>query len=50
LVFVPLDLCMEAGISANARHAEHFHVMIYKAPREFLEGITSGDQAMSEKV
>lgn len=50
LVFAPLDLCMEAGKSANARYAEYFHVMIYKAPMEFLDSITGGDQAMSEKV
>jgi hypothetical protein len=29
---------------------EHFHVMLFRAPKEFLAKITGGDQAMSEKL
>ena len=29
---------------------EHFHVMLYKAPKEFLANVTGGDRPMSEKL
>jgi hypothetical protein len=37
--------------SLKSVHAvEHFHVMLYKPDKGFLERITQGDVAMSERV
>ena len=37
--------------SLKSVHAlEHFHVMLYRADKEFLQKITDGDQSVSEKM
>ena len=37
--------------SLKSVHAlEHFHVMLFKASKEFLASVTGGDQPMSEKL
>ena len=37
--------------SLKSVHAlEHFYVMLFKAPKEFLAKVTGGDQPMSEKL
>ena len=37
--------------SLKSVHAlEHFHVMLFKAPKEFLAKITEGDRRMAEKL
>lgn len=37
--------------SLKSVHAiEHFHIMIYNPPKEFLEKITGGDRPMSERL
>ena len=37
--------------SLKSVHAlEHFHVMLFKAPKAFLARVTGGDQPMSEKM
>ncbi len=61
--FVDATFCGEGGLrkeqviwfknwrSLKSVHAlEHFHVMVYKAPKEFLEKMTGGDKPMSEKL
>jgi hypothetical protein len=38
-------------MSLKSVHAlEHFHVMLYRADKEFLDKITTGDRPMSEKL
>lgn len=61
--FVAKTFCGKAGMrredvtwfknwtSLKSIHAlEHFHVMLYKAPSQFLEYITDHDRPMSEMV
>lgn len=61
--FVQRTFCNQDGVdrsdliwfknwkSLKSVHAlEHFHIMIYKAPEDFLKLVTNGDRPMSEMV
>jgi hypothetical protein len=38
------------GALKSVRAVEHFHVMLFDPPREFVDEVTGGDVSLAEKV